>query len=140
MTDIFAIQTDVAHRLGAAGRVVPEEKPGSGAGLLTTSAAPTLSPGRYCYTRYTEDWIRKGIEYRGRSRRTPIRPRPPARPRLAELAAGQGGGSVTGSRTRAMASLQGLALIPGGRSLLGAALLRFSHSFDWPEPTGVRWR
>ena len=66
LTDIFAIQTDVALQIAAAleAELSPEErtrirrKP-----THNVHAYQLYLQGRHCYTRYTEESIRKGIEY-----------------------------------------------------------------------------
>src|SRR5205823_5738691 len=66
LTDIFAIQTDVALHIAAAlkAELSPDERtrirrePTS-----NLQAYQVYLQGRYCCSRYTEEWIRKGIEY-----------------------------------------------------------------------------
>ena len=94
--------------------------------------------GRYCYSRYTEEEIRKGIEY---FRQAVVVDPGYAMAHVgmalayAELAAGQGGGPfrpdeayerATEAVTRALALDSGLG---EAHSVLG--LLRLVHDFDW---------
>jgi serine/threonine-protein kinase len=141
LTDIFTIQTDVALQIASAlkAELSPEERT-----RIRREPTDNLQAyqfylqGRYCYTRYTEDWIQKGIEY--------YRQAIAADPdyalahtgialAFAELAAGQGGGSLRPDLAyeRAMASVtKALALdneLGEAHSVL--ALLRFVHDFDW---------
>ena len=140
LTDIFAIQTDVALQIASAleAELSPAErkrihrKPTS-----DVRAYQLYLQGRHCYSRYTEDWVRKGIEYF----RQAIAVDPgyalahtglalvyaeaaagsggPLRPDLAYLEAKQ-------AITRALA-LDGE--LGEAHSVL--ALLKFTHDFDW---------
>ena len=141
LTDIFAIQTDVALQIASAleaelsldERSRIHRKP-----TRDVHAYQLYLQGRHCYSRYTEESIRKGIEY--------FRQAIEADPgyalahtgvalAYAELAAGQGGGvlrpdlafhEAKEAITRALA-LDGE--LGEARSVL--ALLKFTHDFDW---------
>src|SRR5436309_8934494 len=66
LTDIFAIQSDVALQIAAAlkAELSPDEKTRIRREPTSNLQAYQLYlQGRYCYSRYTEEWIRKGIEY-----------------------------------------------------------------------------
>jgi serine/threonine protein kinase/Tfp pilus assembly protein PilF len=66
LTDIFAIQSDVALQIVAAlkAELSPDEKTRIRRESTSNLQAYQLYlQGRYCYSRYTEEWMRKGIEY-----------------------------------------------------------------------------
>jgi serine/threonine protein kinase/Tfp pilus assembly protein PilF len=141
LTDIFAIQTDVALQIAAAlkAELSPDEqtrirrKPTS-----DVQAYQLYLQGRFCYGRYTEEGMRKGIEY--------FRHAIAADPdyalahvgvalAYAELAAGQGGGPLRPDEafqeardavTKALALDNGL-----GEAHSVLALLKCVHDFDW---------
>jgi serine/threonine-protein kinase len=141
LTDIFTIQTDVALQIAAA-----LEAKLSGDERTRIHREPTANvhayqlylQGRHCYTRYTEESIRKGIEY--------FQQAIAADPgyalahvgvalAYAELAAGQGGGVLRPdlAHERAMEAIgKALALdnqLGEAHSVL--ALLKVTHDFDW---------
>jgi serine/threonine protein kinase/tetratricopeptide (TPR) repeat protein len=141
LTDIFAIQTDVALQIASALRaeLSPDEririrrKPTS-----DVQAYQLYLQGRFCYSRYTEEGMRKGIEY--------FRQAIAADPdyalahvgvalAYAELAAGQGGGALKPDeafRQARDAVIQALALDNGlGEAHSVLALLKCVHDFDW---------
>jgi eukaryotic-like serine/threonine-protein kinase len=141
LTDIFAIQSDVALQIASAlkAELSPAEK-------TRIRSEPTSSvhayqlylQGRHCYTRYTEDSVRKGLEY--------YQEAIAADPRYAlayvgvalayaELAAGESGGllrpDVAYHRAKE-AITTALALDNGlGEAHSVLALLKFVHDFDW---------
>jgi serine/threonine-protein kinase len=140
LTDIFAIQTDVALQIASAleAELSPDErkrihrKPTS-----DVRAYQLYLQGRHCYSRYSEDWVRKGIEYFQQA----IAVDPGyalAHTGLAlvyaEVAAGSGGQlrpdqaylEAKQAITRALA-LDGE--LGEAHSVL--ALLKFTHDFDW---------
>ena len=100
LTDIFAIQTDVALQIAAALRAELSSDERTRIRRKPTSdvqAYQLYLQGRYCYSRYTEESMQKGIEY--------FRQAIDADPdyalayvgvalAYAELAAGQGGGAL----------------------------------------------
>ena len=141
LTDIFAIQTDVALQIAAS-----LEAKLSGEERTRIHREPTANvhayqlylQGRHCYTRYTEENIRKGIEY--------FQQAIAADPgyalahvgvalAYAELAAGQGGGVLRPDLAyeRATEAIgKALALdnqLGQAHSVL--ALLKLTHDFDW---------
>jgi len=141
MTDIFAIQTDVALHIAAALRaeLSPDER-------TRIRRQPTgdvhayqlYLQGRHCYSRYTEESIRKGIDY--------FRQAIAADPgyalahvgvalAYAELAAGQGGGAMREAvafEEAREAVTTALALDAGlGEAHSVLALLKCLHDFDW---------
>ena len=66
LTDIFAIQTDVALQIAAAlkAELSPDERTRiRREPTADVQAYQLYLQGRHCYTRYTEESIRKGIEY-----------------------------------------------------------------------------
>src|SRR5438034_1507281 len=141
LTDIFAIQTDVALQIAAAlkaelsldERTRIHRKPTD-----DLNAYRLYLQGRHCYTRYTEENIRKGIDYF----RQAIAVDPGyalahtgVALAYAELAAGQGGGTLRPDEAYQYgmeAVSTALALNPElgeAHSVLG--LLRMVHDFDW---------
>jgi eukaryotic-like serine/threonine-protein kinase len=141
LTDIFAIQTDVALQIASAleaelsleERTRIHREP-----TQNVQAYQLYLQGRHCYTRYTEESIRKGIEYY----RQAIEIDPGYAPAhvgvalaYAELAAGQGGGALTPDlafHEAKEAASRALALdgdLGEAHSVL--ALLKFTHDFDW---------
>jgi eukaryotic-like serine/threonine-protein kinase len=141
LTDIFAIQTDVALQIAAAleAELLPHERARIGREpTANIQAYQFYLQGRYCYSRYTEDNIRKGIEY--------FEQAVAADPTFAlahagiamayaEITAGQGGGGIRPALaysramdavTRALASDNEL-----GEAHSALALLKFVHDFDW---------
>jgi serine/threonine protein kinase/tetratricopeptide (TPR) repeat protein len=141
LTDIFAIQSDVALQIATAlkAELSPDErtrirrKPTS-----DVEAYQLYLQGRFCYSRYTEEGMRKGIEY--------FRQAIAADPdyalahvgvalAYAELAAGQGGGLLRPDEAYPQAKdavTRALALdnrLGEAHSVL--ALLKCVHDFDW---------
>ncbi|MFL5495016.1 MAG: protein kinase domain-containing protein, partial [Gemmatimonadales bacterium] len=140
LTDIFAIQTDVALQMAAA--LKAELSPGERTRIHREPTADVHAyqlylQGRHCYTRYTEESMRKGIDYFGQA----IAADPEyamahvgAALAYAELAAGAGGGTVRPDE----AYHQGMQAVTAALALdpdLGEAhevlgLLKMVH-FDW---------
>ena len=141
LTDIFAIQTDVALHIATAlaaelsldERTRIHRKP-----TQNIHAYQLYLQGRYCYARYTEESIQKGIGYF----RQAIAVDPDyalahvgVALAYAELAAGQGGGTLRPDLAYQEAKqsvTQALALddeLGEAHSVL--ALLKFIHDFDW---------
>jgi TolB-like protein len=141
LTDIFAIQTDVALQIASA--LTAELSPGERTRIQRkptrdVRAYQLYLQGRYCYSRYTEESMRKGIEYF----RQAIAVDPDyalahtgMALAYAELAAGASGGVLRPDEAyhEAMdAVTKALALdseLGEAHSVL--ALLKFSHDFDW---------
>ena len=141
LTDIFAIQTDVALQIASA--LEAELSPGERTRIQRKPTSDVHAyqlylQARHCYTRYTEESIRKGIEYF----RKAIAVDPDyalahtgIALAYAELAAGQGGG---GTRPD-LAYLEAKDAIARALALDGQlgeahsvmALLKFTHDFDW---------
>jgi serine/threonine-protein kinase len=141
LTDIFAIQADVALQIAAAlkAELSPAEQ-------LRMHRKPTSDvrayqlylQGRHCYSRYTEEGIRKGIEYF----RQAIATDPGyalayvgVALAYAEFAAGQGGGGLKEAKAyrEAMEAVtSALALDSGlGEAHSVLALLKCVHDYDW---------
>jgi serine/threonine-protein kinase len=141
LTDIFAIQTDVALQIAAAleAELSPDErkrihrKPTS-----DVRAYQLYLQGRHSYSRYTAESIQKGIEYF----RKAIAVDPDyalahtgVALAYAELAAGEGGAPVRPDQAYVEAKqaiTKALALdgqLGEAHSVL--ALLKFTHDFDW---------
>jgi serine/threonine protein kinase/tetratricopeptide (TPR) repeat protein len=141
LTDIFAIQTDVALQIASAleAELSPDErkrihrKPTS-----DVRAYQFYLQGRYYYSRYTAESIQKGIEYF----RKAIAVDPDyalahtgVALAYAELAAGEGGAPLRPDqayREAKQAITRALALdgqLGEAHSVL--ALLKFTHDFDW---------
>jgi eukaryotic-like serine/threonine-protein kinase len=140
LTDIFAIQSDVALQIASAleAELSPDERARIRREPTTNVQAYQLYlQGRHCYSRYTKEGIQKGIEYF----RQAIAVDPDyalahtgVALAYAELAAGSGGGvrpdlaypEAKKAITRALA-LDGE--LGEAHSVLG--LLKFTHDFDW---------
>ncbi|MDQ3222875.1 MAG: tetratricopeptide repeat protein, partial [Gemmatimonadota bacterium] len=141
LTDIFAIQTDVALRIASAleAELSPDERTRiHREPTANVKAYQLYLQGRHCYIRYTEESIRKGIEYF----RQAIAVDPDyalahtgMALAYAELAAGQGGGPLRPDlayEEAKKAVTKALALdgeLAEAHSVL--ALLKFTHDFDW---------
>ncbi len=141
LTDIFAIQTDVALQIASAleAELSPAERTRIHREPTTNVQAYQLYlKGRYSYSRYTEESIRKGIDF--------FKQAIAADPgyamahvgvalAYAELAAGQGGGATREAVAfeEAMKAVNtALALDPGlGEAHSVLALLKCVHDFDW---------
>jgi len=141
LTDIFAIQTDVALHIAAALRaeLSPDERTRIRREPTSNVHAYQLYlQGRHCYSRYTEESFGQGIEYFEQA----IAEDPDyalahvgVALAYAELAAGQGGGAlrpeVVFQRAKA-AVTKALALDSGlGEAHSVSALLKLVHDFDW---------
>ena len=141
LTDIFAIQTDVALQIASAleaelsrdERTRIHREP-----TANLHAYQLYLQGRHCYTRYTEESIRKGIDYFQRA--IAVDPgyamaHVGVALAYAELAAGQGGGVVRPDLAYDLAMeavSKALALdneLGEAHSVL--ALLKVTHDFDW---------
>jgi serine/threonine protein kinase/Tfp pilus assembly protein PilF len=141
LTDIFAIQADVALQIAAALKAEL-----SSAEQIRMHRKPTSDlrayqlylQGRHCYSRYTEEGIRKGIEY--------FKQAIAVDPGYAlayvgvalaygEFAAGQGGGGLKEDlayREAMEAVTRALALDSGlGEAHSVLALLKCVHDYDW---------
>jgi len=141
LTDIFAIQTDVALQIAAA--LKAELSLGERTRIRREPTADVDAyrlylQGRHCYTRYTEESIRKGIDYFEQA----IAADPEyamahagAALAYAELAAGAGGGPVRPDeayRRGVEAVSAALRLDPDlGEAHAVLGLLRMVHDFDW---------
>jgi serine/threonine-protein kinase len=141
LTDIFAIQTDVALHIASAleAELLPQERARiRREPTANLRAYQSYLQGRSCYIRYTQESIEKGIEY--------FQQAIAADPgyalaytgmalAYAELAAGQGGGSVSPD----LAYQRGMEAVTRALALdneLGEAhsvlaLLKTVHDFDW---------
>jgi TolB-like protein/Tfp pilus assembly protein PilF len=141
LTDIFAIQTDVALHIAAALRAELSRDERTRIRREPTRdvhAYQLYLQGRHCYGRYTEESIRRGVEYFEQA----IAEDPDyalahvgVALAYAELAAGQGGGTlrpdVAYQRAKA-AVTKALALDSGlGEAHSVSALLKLVHDFDW---------
>ncbi len=141
LTDIFAIQTDVALQIASAleAELSPDErtrirrKPTS-----DVRAYQLYLQGRYCYSRYTEESMRKGIEYF----RQAIAVDPDyalahtgVALAYAELAAGATGGLLKPDLAfqQAMEAVNKALALDGqlGEAHSVLALLKFTHDFEW---------
>jgi serine/threonine-protein kinase len=141
LTDIFAIQTDVALQIAAALRAelsLDERTRIRREPTNDVRAYQLYLQGRHCYTRYTEESIQKGIDYFGQAIAADAGyalAHVGIALAYAELAAGQGGGTVRPDeayRHGMEAVSTALALDPElgeAHSVLG--LLRMVHDFDW---------
>jgi serine/threonine-protein kinase len=140
LTDIFAIQTDVALQIASAleAELSPDERARIRREPTTNVQAYQLYlQGRHCYSRYTEGFIRRGIEYF----RQAIAVDPGyalAHTGLAlayaELAAGSGGGmrpdlAYPEAKKAITTALELDGDLGEAHSVL--ALLKFTHDFDW---------
>lgn len=141
LTDIFAIQTDVALQIAGAlkAELTHDEKTRIQREPTSDLHAYQLYlQGRHCYSRYTEESFQKGIEY--------YRQAIAADPgyalahvgvalAYAEFAAGQGGGVVreeVAFQQAMEAVTTALALDSGlGEAHSVLALLKCVHDFDW---------
>jgi serine/threonine protein kinase/Tfp pilus assembly protein PilF len=141
LTDIFAIQSDVALQIASALRteLSPDERNRIGREpTRNVNAYQLYLQGRHWYTRYTEEGFRKGIDY--------FRQAIAADPNYAmahvglalayaELAAGQGGGPVSGPEAyrEAMEAISTALALDGslGEAHSVLALLKCTHDFDW---------
>jgi eukaryotic-like serine/threonine-protein kinase len=141
LIDIFAIQTDVALQIAAAlkAELSPDERKRIHREPTSNVHAYQLYlQGRHCYTRYTREGFRKGIDY--------FRQAIVADPgyalahvgvalAYAEFASGQGGGALkedAAYREALAAVTQALALDSGlGEAHSVLALLKCVHDFDW---------
>ncbi len=141
LTDIFAIQTDVALQIAAALRAELSRDERTRIRREPTAdvrAYQLYLQGRHCYTRYTEESIRKGIDYFKEA----IAGDPGyamahvgAALAYAELAAGAGGGTLRPDEAyhEGMEAVSAaLELDPDlGEAHAVLALLRMVHDFDW---------
>ena len=141
LTDIFAIQSDVAVQITTAleAELSPaERKRIRQAPTANVNAYQSYLQGRFCYARYTEESLRKGAEY--------FRAAAVADPRFAlayvgiaqcfaEIAVGQGGRSMTPDEAYTQATnaaTQALALNADlGEAHSVLALLKMAHDYDW---------
>jgi eukaryotic-like serine/threonine-protein kinase len=142
LTDIFAIQMDVALQIAAA--LSAELSPAEQTRIRRkptddVQAYQLYLQGRHCYSRYTEEAIQQGIDYF----RQAIAVDPGYAMAhvgmalaYAELAAGQGGGALRPDLAYVHAkdaAHRALALDNGlGEAHSVLALLKFAHDFDWP--------
>jgi serine/threonine protein kinase/tetratricopeptide (TPR) repeat protein len=141
LTDIFAIQSDVALQIASAlkAELSRDERSRIRRGPTDNVHAYQLYlQGRHCYTRYTEESFEKGIQYfRQAIAIDPEYALAYAGLALAyaELAAGQGGGSLRPDLAyhEAMKAVtKALALDKDlGEAHDILALLKFTHDFDW---------
>jgi serine/threonine protein kinase/Tfp pilus assembly protein PilF len=141
LTDIFAIQSDVALQIATAleAELSPDERKRIQREPTGDLRAYQLYlQGRYCYSRYTDESIRRGIDYFQQAiAADPDYALPYAGLALAyaELVAGEGGGAITPDvayqRARD-AVTKALALDPElGEAHSVLALLKLVHDFDW---------
>ena len=142
LTDIFAIQTDVALQIAAALRAELSRDERTRIHREPTAdvqAYQLYLQGRHCYTRYTEESIRKGIDYFKEA----IAGDPGyamahvgAALAYAELAAGAGGGTLRPDEAYdagMKAVSAALKLDPDlGEAHAVLALFRMVHDYDWP--------
>jgi len=141
LTDIFAIQTDVALHIAAALRAELSHDERTRIRREPTRdlhAYQLYLQGRHCYSRYTEESIRRGIEYFEQAiAEDPAYALAHVGVALAyaELAAGQGGGALrpeVAFHRAKEAVTKALALDNGlGEAHSVSALLRLVHDFDW---------
>ena len=141
LTDIFAIQTDVALHIAAALRaeLSPDERTRIRREPTSNVHAYQLYlQGRHCYGRYTQESFRRALEYfEAAIAEDPAYALAHVGVALAyaELAAGEGGGAlkpeVVFQRAR-QAVTRALALDSGlGEAHSVSALLKLVHDFDW---------
>jgi eukaryotic-like serine/threonine-protein kinase len=142
LTDIFAIQTDVALQIAAALRAElsrDEQTRIHREPTVDVQAYQLYLQGRHCYTRYTEESIRKGIDYFKEA----ISGDPGyamahvgAALAYAELSAGAGGGTLRPDEAyqEGMKAVSAaLKLDPDlGEAHAVLALFRMVHDYDWP--------
>ena len=142
LTDIFAIQMDVALQIAAA--LSAELSPAEQTRIRRqptddVQAYQLYLQGRHCYSRYTEDTIQQGIDYFRQA--IAIDPgyamaHVGMALAYAELAAGQGGGPLQPDLAYVHAkdaAHRALALDNSlGEAHSVLALLKFAHDFDWP--------
>jgi tetratricopeptide (TPR) repeat protein len=141
LTDIFAIQTDVALQIAAALRAELSHAERTRIGREPTRdlhAYQLYLQGRHCYGRYTEASIRQGVEYFEQAiAEDPAYALAHVGVALAyaELAAGEGGGPLTPDvayQRAKEAVAKALALDSGlGEAYSVSALLKLVHDFDW---------
>jgi serine/threonine protein kinase/Flp pilus assembly protein TadD len=141
LTDIFAIQSDVALQIASALKSelsLAERNRIRRQPTNNVRAYELVLKGRHCYSRYTEEGIRKGIDYFRKA--IAIDPNYALAHvgialAFAELAAGQGGGDLqpeVAYRQALEAVTRALALDTQlGEAHAVFALLKFSHDFDW---------
>jgi adenylate cyclase len=141
LTDIFAIQSDVALQIASALKSelsLAERNRIQRQPTNNVRAYELVLKGRHCYSRYTEEGIRKGIDYFRKA--IAIDPNYALAHvgialAFAELAAGQGGGDLqpeVAYRQALEAVTRALALDTQlGEAHAVFALLKFSHDFDW---------
>ena len=141
LTDIFAIQTDVALQIAAALRAELSLDERTRIGREPTAdvrAYQLYLQGRQCYTRYTEESIRRGIDYfREAIREDPQYAMAHVGIALAygELAGGVGGGIIRPDDAyhEAKAAVTRALSLDGdlGQAHAVLGLLRMVHDFDW---------
>ena len=141
LTDIFAIQTDVALQIAAALRAELSLDERTRIGREPTAdvrAYQLYLQGRQCYTRYTEESIRRGIDYfREAIREDPHYAMAHVGIALAyaELAGGVGGGIIRPDDAyhEAKAAVTRALSLDGdlGQAHAVLGLLRMVHDFDW---------
>jgi serine/threonine protein kinase/tetratricopeptide (TPR) repeat protein len=141
LTDIFAIQTDVALQIASA--LEAELSPGERTRIQRKPTSDVHAyqlylQGRQCYTRYTEESIRKGIEYFRKA--IAVDPNyalahTGVALAYAELAAGAAGGLLRPDLAfqEAMEAVTKALALDGelGEAHSVLALLKFTHDFDW---------
>jgi serine/threonine protein kinase/tetratricopeptide (TPR) repeat protein len=141
LTDIFAIQTDVALQIAAALEAelsLDERSRIRREPTHDVRAYQLYLQGRHCYTRYTEESIRKGVDYFQRA----IAADPDyamahvgVALAYAELTAGQGGGTLRPDEAyhEAMAAVTAALALDAelGEAHAVLGLLRMVHDFDW---------
>jgi len=141
LTDIFAIQTDVALQIASAlqAELSPDERTRIHREPTADVGAYQLYlQGRHCYSRYTEESMRKGIDYFHRAIEVdPDYAMAHVGIALAysEMAAGQGGGDVRPEKAYHL-GMQAVTVALALDSELGEAhevlgLLKMVHDFDW---------
>jgi serine/threonine protein kinase/tetratricopeptide (TPR) repeat protein len=141
LTDIFAIQTDVALQIAAALRAelsLDERTRIRREPTADARAYQLYLQGRHCYIRYTEESIRKGVDYFERAIAADAGyalAHVGVALAYAELAAGQGGGMVRPDEAyhKAMAAVTTALALDAelGEAHAVLALLRMVHDFDW---------
>jgi serine/threonine protein kinase/tetratricopeptide (TPR) repeat protein len=141
LTDIFAIQTDVALQIASA--LEAELSPGERKRIHRKPTSDVRAyqlylQGRYCYSRYTEESMRKGIDYFRQA--IAIDPdyalaHTGVALAYAELAAGATGGLLKPDLAyqQAMEAVNQALALDGelGEAHSVLALLKFTHDFDW---------